>query len=198
MDKEKICFSEIYIDAGNDECIYTVDELQALLMKKFLRQKLKKMYIDLNGYLESLDLDAHKIDLSYMGGATLLVFEEECIQFLFHGEGMFCCRCFPVSHLTVTERQDYPPDDLWLNERYVHDVSTDFILPYENQVVSEIIVKGTNTWGFSQPWFDSEKAALLAWQGKLPNYIDFQLENGNHLWFQGCPIEYYVLGIHEN
>lgn len=169
MEREIIQYYRIKTDTKDFESIYSIDEIERILYERFMRSRLEKVYVELNGYLYSRTYDDNLIDLSYMGGDTLLVFDNGCLNLMFHGDGMFRCRILdrPLEVVECFEKV----------EEYVDCV---------------------DEYPFLSHNFNANKVHFYAEMEKLPSKICLQLKNGNVLFFQGDSIEYYYLGIDDD
>ena len=67
---------------------YSAKDFQKKLNVLFAGQTLKSIYVGLDGYLESMHSKTDFIDLSYMGGTSLVVFEKAVFQLIIDVEGM--------------------------------------------------------------------------------------------------------------
>lgn len=176
---------------------YSAKELQEELNMLFSGQKVNAVYVGLDGYLESLHWGKDYIDLSYMGGTSLVVFDKVVLQVAIHVEGMIEYRHFPIWEMRLREVFDYPPDDMLMSDKYFynaadHEISHD----YAGQEVKAITVKGTNTWAFSQPTFDETIAEVAAKKNDLPTEIDI-LMSTCIIRFVGDELEYYWVFFEE-
>ena len=79
MEREITQYYRIKTDTTDFEPIYSIDEIERILFERFMWNRLEKVYVNLNGYLYSRTYDNDLIDLSYMGGDTLLVFDNGCL-----------------------------------------------------------------------------------------------------------------------
>lgn len=172
---------------------YSAKQLQAELNELFAGQKLKAIYVGLEGYLETLRNRVNVIDLTYMGGITLIVFDTVVLEFVIHVEGMIAYRCFPAQELKPQEKYDYPPEDLLMSDRYFFDIAGhELAYEYKDKVVKRITVNGTDTWGFSQPSFDEEIAREATEKRDLPTDIVLHTDEFN-ICFEGDDLEYYYI-----
>lgn len=172
---------------------YSAKEFEKELNDLFAGQTLKAIYVDLDGYLEALSSCKDCIDMSYMGGTALVVFEKTVLQLAIHVEGMIEYRHFPIWEMRLRRVFDYAPDDMVMADRYFfnaidHDVSYD----YTDKETKNISVKGTDTWAFPQPNFDEEKADKAAEGNNLPAEIAIYTESCV-VRFLGSDLEYYLV-----
>ena len=169
---------------------YSAKELEKELSNVLVGQRIKAIYVDLDGYRESLQSKTDFIDLSYMGGTALAVFEKTVLQLMIRVEGMIEYRLFPIWEMRLRRVLDYPPDDMVMADKYFfnareHDISFD----YTDKQVDRITVKGTNTWPFSQSNFDESLAEIAAKKNDLPAEIVLYTESCN-ICFLGSDLEY--------
>lgn len=170
---------------------YSAIQLQAELNKLFSGKKLKAIYVSLDGYLEAMHNKVNVIDLSYMGGTALVVFEKTVLQLAIHVEGMFEYRCFPVWEMKLRENYDYPPEDMVMSDRYFFNVADhEITYEYNDKTVHSFTVKGTDTWGFPQPNFDEVIAEEAAQKCDLPGEIILHT-NSCDIRFPGDDMEYF-------
>ncbi|MBQ9942678.1 MAG: hypothetical protein IJP03_06710 [Christensenellaceae bacterium] len=177
---------------------YSCDELENILNTMLTGKTLKKVFSNLNGYLEGDGRTENYYDFSYMGGTILLVFSEDiALELDIHAEGMIAHRFHKVSGLTFQVAEDYPPDDMLLNDKYFFDLREEFALalPFEGTQILGVSVDGTSTYAFSAKGFDKKKATLAMNRNKLPSNIHFALDNGVKLSLLGDPIEYFNLAL---
>ena len=159
-------------------------------------QRIVAIMVNLDSYLEALSWHVNRIDLTYLGQPSLIFFENNVLQLDIYVEGMIRYRVFPVWEVKRKSRYGIPPDDIVINNRFYFDVADHrygISFNYTNTPVHKIIVKGTNSWGFSQSWFDSQKAKVASRKNDLPTEIVLCTENCS-IRFVGDEIEnYWVL-----
>ena len=170
---------------------YSAECLQKELRSLLIGQKLRAVYVDLDGYLQSMHNDVNVIDLSYMGGPALIGFEKTVLQLKIHVEGMIEYRYFPVWELNLRRKFDYPPDDMLMSEKYYFDIANhENTVLYAGKNVDDILVYGTDTWGFSQPHFDETTADFAVKKNDLPTEIAVHTDKCL-LRFVADDLEYY-------
>lgn len=173
---------------------YSANKLENELAKHFKRQKLRSIYISLSGYLDSMYSTTDYIDLSCIGGTTLIIFDKLVLQLAIHAEGMFEHRIFPVRDMKMEAVYDYPTENaLVAGNGYFNLQDSSVSLEYAEKRVESVSVKGTGLWGgFYLPGFDEETAELAALENDLPSEIQFRTEAGV-IRLVGDSIEYYCL-----
>jgi hypothetical protein len=190
---EKLKYSIVDLPDTPWKYSYSAKALQAELNALFAKQTLRSIYVGLDGYLESMHSETNFIDLSYMGGTSLVVFEKVVFQLDIAVEGMIEYRCFPIWEMKYHEVFDYPPNDMVLSDKYFfnaanHEITCD----YANKSINDIVVIGTDTWGFLQPTFDEAAAAAAAKENDLPGEIALRTDDCV-IRFVGDSIEYYYM-----
>jgi len=151
---------------------YSAEELQTELRERFAGTKLRGIYVSLDGYLEALHSSVNTIDLSYMGGTAIIIFDKTVLQLEIYAEGMIEYRCFPAWEMKLREVYDYPPEDMICSEKYYFNAADHEVeFEYTNSLVENISVKGCDTWGFDQSGFDAERAKKAAEKNDLPAEI---------------------------
>ena len=172
---------------------YSATKFQSELCTLFTGKKLTEIYLELGGYLDSGHNDINLIDLTYMGGSALVLFEKSVLHLNIHVEGMIEYRHFPIWEMNIQNVYDYPPDDLFRSNNYFINVTQhELTFDYFGANVNNITVIGNDTWGFSQPRFDSEIAEAAAEKSDLPTEIVLHTNDCN-IRFIGDSIEYYWL-----
>lgn len=190
---EKLKYSIIDLPDTLWKYSYSAKALQEELNALFARQTLKSVYVGLDGYLESMHSKTNSIDLTYMGGSSLAVFEKAVLQLIIHVEGMIEYRYFPIWEMKHHEVFDYPPDDMALSDKYFFDAANhEITYEYANKRVNHIAVSGTDSWGFFQPIFDETAAEAAAKENDLPTEIAIRTDDCA-VRFVGDSIEYYYV-----
>ena len=173
---------------------YSCEELENTLKEMLISKTVKKVFVNLNGYLEGAKREENYYDFSYMGGTVLMVFSDNiALELDIRAEGMIAHRFHNVSDLTFQTTKDFPPSDMVLSEKYFFDIKDEFTLSFENTHIETVVVDGTNTYAFSEKNFDKEKAVLAMHQNKLPANIHFILDNGIKFSLFGEAIEYFII-----
>lgn len=172
---------------------YSAKKFEKELNRLFAGKKLRAIYVDLDGYLEALSSHTNYIDLSYMGGTSLVAFEKTVLQLAIHAEGMIEYRLFPVWEMNLRKVFAYPPDDMVMADNYFYNVlEHDISFDYTDEELLRIDVKGTSTWPFSQPGFDKTAAVLASKKNDLPAEITLHM-GSCIIRFLGSDLEYYVV-----
>ena len=174
---------------------YSALELQELLNELCRGQKLLRWMAELVGYAEAAPRGDNFLDLSYMGGNTLLIFSDVVLEFDIHVEGLIGYRFCKPWNVHIRPVNDRIPEDYITNPIYFCDLKDDFQLEYVGSTVQEVTVKPTDTWGFSAVGFDEVKAYAAAKANDLPNEIHFMLDNGVELCLYADQLEYYMIEL---
>ncbi len=192
----KIDFSEIIAPNEKREWCYSSEELQSELNDICQNHILKKVYVALQGYLESLHQDKNHYDFSYFGGPVFLFFDNIAIEIFVHIMGMVQYRVINLWDIKIENRRDFPPDDMGLKgDNYFYDLSKQFELLYEEQKVISVLVDKTNCYPFSLEGFDEQKAKVAEEKNNLPNDIHFRLENGVDFGIYADGMGYYFIEL---
>ena len=194
---DKVHYNTIDTIEGAYEWSCSKNDLEDILQAELSGQILRKVYVNLNGYLEGCSRDANYYDFSYMGGEVLMLFDRCALELLIHVQGMIQYRIVDLQHIRLHPHYGTPPEDMVLSEIYFHDLSQAFALSYENQVVCDIKVDGTNYCGFIPDRFDEEKAILAMYQNLLPNNVHFKLGNNVTVSLMADAIENFIILLDE-
>ena len=195
----KIEYTEItipdYVEGAPMKWCYSAKELQEELSQKFIGHKLIAVYVGLDGYLNSFHLETNYIDMSYLFGGCIVLFDNAVLDLGLHVAGEFNYRIIPPYLVKRRTRKDYAPDDYnALLDCYVNIENHDITVEIANQAVTDITVPGMDMWAFSIDGFDEEKADAAAQANDLPAEIDIHTEKYT-IRIIGDDIEYYVLKI---
>ena len=164
-------------------------------MKLLTGKTLKKMFVDLYGYIDSMQYDGNRISFSYMGGSDLLVFDDIAVELCIHGEGMIQYRVFDNFDAScIGKKRGYAPEDTYTNTSYFFDLATVLALQFEDKTLKTIEIEPTDMWPFSQSWFDEEKANS---SNDLPSIVKFHMSNDVQICFAGDSIEYYYMYLEQ-
>ncbi|MBR6209513.1 MAG: hypothetical protein IKQ69_11010 [Oscillospiraceae bacterium] len=189
----KIEYYEIHLPEHELETAYSAEELRSDLSSLLTGKTLRKIYVDLYGFIDSSQRTENSLDFSYMGGASLLVFEDLAVELCIHAEGMIRYHVFyDIDPGAFVKKTGFAPEETYSSNSYFFDIAPQLSLKYENSWVKEIEVIPTDTWPFSQSWFDEEKAEA---SGHLPNLIKLNMSNGVRVCFEGDSIEYYFMWL---
>ena len=189
----KRCYSVMQLPDVEWRFSYSATELEKELNRVFSGQVLKEIYVSLEGYLESLGSTTDYIDMSCLGGTSLLVFDSTVLQLAIHAEGMIEYRRFPTYQMSSQLVFDYPPEDMAVTGKYFfnvlgHAVSVD----YTGKKAIGISVKRTDAFPFSLAGFDEAKGEEAEKKNDLPSEIDFHTGTCS-IRFIGADTEYYVV-----
>lgn len=194
---KKIKYYKLKINNKDYQILYSVDEVERMIFENFMWRRLEKVYVNLEGYLYSSKYDDNLIDLSYMGGDTILVFDNACLGLMFHADGILKYKITDKPSEIIECCEEIHECTVYKDDCYC-DISQQFTLAFENQTLMKSYVFGTNCSPFYTSDFNMKKAQFYADMNKLPSRICFKLKNGNVFYIQGDEIEYYCIGIEEN
>ena len=176
---------------------YSAEDLEKELNDFIAGQKLKAIYTDLYGYPEAT-IHTDRIDCSYMGEITLIVFEKTVLELEINVEGVIKYRHFPIWEMKRRTFFDFVPDDMGNTEKYFYDIADggNISFDYTDREMKSVTVKKTDSWGFA-PWdFDETLAARAAKNNDLPAEIVFNTEICA-IRFLGDYMEYYYIYFEE-
>ncbi len=192
----RINFSQITLPEGERAWYYSYEELQATLNAVCKNHRLKKVYVSLISYLESLAHRANYYDFSYLGGPAILIFDNVAIEIFVHGLGMVQYREMNLWDVKIRNTKDYPPrDESVSGNRYFYDLGNTFELSFEDQTVTEVAVDRIDCYPFSLNGFDEEAAELAEQTNSLPNHIHFRLDNGVDFGIYAEDMEYFYIEL---
>ena len=191
----KIEYYEIHLPEHELETVYSAEELCADLSSLLTGKTLKKILVGLYGFIDSSQHTENSLDFSYMGGASLLLFDNLAVELCIHAEGMIQYHVYDdIDPGAFVKKTGYAPEDTYSSDTYFYDIAPLLTLKYENSWVKSVEVFPTDTWPFSQSWFDEAKAEA---SGHLPNLIKLNMSNGVRVCFQGDSIEYYFMWLEQ-
>ena len=172
---------------------YSAKALQKLLTRAFWGQKLLRMMVDSCGYAEAIPFDGDRLNLTYMGGNLLLIFERTALELEILGEGLVRYRIMPRRCLRIRPGSGPIPAEYNPEPICFCDLNTSFEPEYEGRTVCSAEVDQTWSWAFSAVGLDEEKAEAAAEAFDLPNAIRFLLEGGPELCLFADTIENYSI-----
>ena len=186
-------YYEIHLPEHKLETAYSAEELCADLSCLLTGKTLKKIFVDLYGFIDCSQRTENSLDFSYMGGSSLLVFDNLALELCIHAEGMIQYHIFHgLNPSEFVKKTRFAPEDTYSSSSYFFDIAPLLTLKYENSWVKTVEVFPTDTWPFSQSWFDESKAEA---SGHLPNLIKLNMSNGVRVCFEGDSIEYYRMWL---
>lgn len=174
---------------------YSAEKLEKTLNTLCREQKLLCCMVELHGYLDAVPRGDNFLDLSYMGGNTLMIFEGVAVEFDIRVEGIIGYRAVKPWNMSIHPVTGRIPKDYITNPIYFCNVKREFELDYEGHTVCGVKIDHTNSWGFSTKGFDKEKANTAAEANDLPNAIHFDLSNGIGFCLLADPLEYYMVEL---
>ena len=146
--------------------------------------------------MESFHHSDNYYDFSYLGGSVLLIFDNVAVELCVHGTGMVQCRTMNLWDVKIRTTKDFPPSDMGLiGDRYFYDLSMQFQLTYENQIVERVVVDNVDAYPFSLSGFDEEKAKAAEENNSLPDHVHFHLRNGVDFGVYSEQIEYFYIEL---
>lgn len=192
----RVCYSTIITPDEEGVFYYSYSELQDKLNNLCKEHTLKKVYADLKGYLESFHHSENYYDFSYFGGPVILVFDNIVFELCIHGMGMVEFRNINPDDIRITDTKDFPPDNMgWAGDNYFYDLSEQFELNYEGQVVREVIVDNIDAYPFSLSGFDEKKAKKAEETNSLPDNVHFHLGNGVDFGIYSDSVEWFYIKL---
>lgn len=192
----KVNYSTIVTPDEEGQFYYSYTELQEKLNELCKNHTLKKVYADLQGYLESLQQGDNYYDFSYFGGPLLFVLDNIAIEICVHGTGMVEFRAINLWDIKIKSTKDFPPSNMGLvGDNYFYDLSEQFQLKYEGYTVQEVVVDNIDCHSFSLSSFDEEKAKIAEKTNSLPDHIHFHLSNGVDFGVYSDDIEYFYIEL---
>ena len=192
---KKMSYNIIRIENSEWHWCYSAKELEKVLNDLCRGQKFLRCMAELRGYLYMVRRSENYLDLSDMGGHTLIIFDKAVIEFDIRVEGLIGYRIAKPWDLHIHPVYDYVPSDYITDSIYFCDVKNDFELDFECHTVCNIQVDNTDTWGFSAKGFDEELADAAAKTNDLPQAIHFMLDNNVDFYLMADQIEYYMIEL---
>ena len=192
----KVNYSTIVTPDEEGQFYYSYTELQDKLNELCKNHTLKKVYADLQGYLESCHQGDNYYDFSCFGGPLLFVLDNIAIEICVHGKGMVEFRAINLWDIKIKSTKDFPPSNMGLvGDNYFYDLSEQFQLKYEGYTVQEVVVDNIDCHSFSLSSFDEEKAKIAEETNSLPDHIHFHLSNGVDFGVYSDDIEYFYIEL---
>lgn len=192
----KVNYSTIVTPDEEGQFYYSYTELQDKLNELCKNHTLKKVYADLQGYLESFHQGDNYYDFSYFGGPLLFVLDNIAIEICVAGKGMVEFRAINLWDIKIKSTKDFPPSNMGLvGDNYFYDLSEQFQLKYEGYTVQEVVVDNIDCHSFSLSSFDEEKAKIAEETNSLPDHIHFHLSNGVDFGVYSDDIEYFYIEL---
>ena len=192
---KKRSYNIIRIEESKWNWCYSADELEKTLYDLCRGQKLLCCMAELQGYLDAVLRGDNCLDLSYMGGNTLMVFDKIVVEFDIRVEGLIGYRVAKPWNTHIRPVNDRIPEDYITNPIYFCNVKSDFGFDYEGHTVCDVKIDHTNSWGFSAKDFDEEIANAAAKANDLPKVIHFTLSNGVDFCLIADQLEYYMIEL---
>lgn len=192
----RVSYSQITLPDGECKWYYSYEELQEQINETCKNHTLKKVYVSLISYLESLAHKKNYYDFSYLGGPTILIFDNIAIEVCVHGVGMIQYREMNLWDVKIRNTKDYPPNDLSvLEDKYFYDLGQEFELSFEGELVTSVVVDRIDYYPFSLQGFDEKTAQAAEESNSLPNHIHFHLGNGVDFGIYAEEIEYFYIEL---
>ena len=192
---KRCSYNIVRIENSTWNWCYSAQELQVILNELCCGQKLLRWMAELVGYADATPRGSNFLDLSYMGGNTLLIFSDVILEFDIRVKGLIGYRFCKPWNVHIRPVTDCIPEDYITNPVYFCYLKDDFQLEYVGSTVQEVTVESTDSWGFSAVGFDEEKASAAAEAKDLPNEIHFMLDNVVELCLYADQLEYYMIEL---
>ena len=149
--------------------------------------------VDACGYVEAIPHGGNHLDLTYMGGNLLLIFERTVLELEILAEGLVRYRIMPRWYLRIRPGSGPIPLEYTPDPTCFCDLKASFETEYEGRIVCRAEVDQTWSWAFCTTGLDEEKADAAAEAFDLPNAIRFLLEGGTELCLFADVIENYSI-----
>ena len=173
---------------------YSARDLQKELNQLTKGLVLNNLYVYLDNYLDSRGDNRKCLNLAFIGGYVLLIFNKLAVAFALHVEGMVEYSIFSPSQIHIEEKYDYIPDRYDPSYADLIELKDYFEEEYSEKRVIKAEVKHTDTWGFHLEGFDVECAKKAADANDLPERIVFHLSNDVQLKLICDDLEYcYII-----
>ena len=179
----------------NWEWCYSARAFQKQLNQFTKELVLEKLYVYLDSYLNRRGDNSQCLDLSFIGGYSLLVFNKLAIAFALHVKGMIEYSIFSPSQIHVEEKFDYIPDRYALEYSDLVELKDYFDEEYSEERIAKVEVHHTNMWGFHLDGFDEDRADIAASANDLPERIVFYLANGVQVKLICDDLEYCYITV---
>lgn len=174
----------------NWEWCYSANELEKKLNQLTKGLVLNNLYVYLDSYLDRRGDNWKCLDLTFVGGYVLLIFNKLAVAFALHVEGMVEYSIFSPSQIHIEEEYDYIPDRYEPSYADLVELKDYFEEEYTGKRIIKTEVKHTDMWGFSLEGFDKERADNAAAANDLPERIVFHLANNVQLKLVCDDLEY--------
>jgi hypothetical protein len=193
-EKKKYHFDRVFGLPDNWEWCYSARDFQKQLNQLTKGLVLEKLYVYLDSYLDRSGDNPKCLNLSFVGGYSLLIFNKLAIAFVLHVEGMVEYSIFSPNQIRIEEKYDYMPDRYDPSYADLIELKDYFEEEYSEKRVIKAEVKHTDMWGFRLEGFDVECAKKAADANDLPERIVFHLSNNVHLKLICDDLEYcYII-----
>ena len=176
---EKIEYLTIRLPDTERNWCYSAEMLKAELNSLLVGQRIQAVCVSLEGCVYALYHAPDIIDLSYLGGSSLLLFEKTALELSFYAVGMLEYRLFPVWEAKLRRvygyvpRESLPSDDLFIDASKC-DITNDFA----GKRISGAGIIGADYWSIDSSSFDAEKAGAAAEKSDLPAEIILSFDGG--------------------
>lgn len=188
---EKIEYLTIRLPDTERNWCYSAEMLKAELNSLLVGQRIQAVCVSLEGCVYALYHAPDIIDLSYLGGSSLLLFEKTALELSFYAVGMLEYRLFPVWEAKLRRvygyvpRESLPSDDLFIDASKC-DITNDFA----GKRISGAKIIGADYWSIDSSSFDAEKAGAAAEKSDLPAEIILSFDGGR-IRFESEEMENY-------
>ena len=195
IENTKYHYDRIYGLPRNQEWCYSARAFQKQLNQLTKGLVLEKLYVYLDDYLAGRGHNRKCLNLSFVGGYVLLIFNKLAIEFVLHVEGMVKYSVFSPSQIQIEAKYDHITDQY--NPAYADliELKEYFEEEYAGKRMLKAEVGHTDTWGFHLEGFDKERAGIAADANDLPERIVFHLVNDVQLKLVCDDLEYCYIFV---
>ncbi len=155
---------------------YSYLELQNKMNDLCKNHILKKVYVQLISYVESLSHNENYYSFSYLGGPVIMIFDNVAVEFEILGVGLFRYRVMNLWEVKIKKVKDLLLGDM--SSFHFYDLGREFKLRYEEQKITDVFVERIDYYPFDITGFDKDKARDAEKNNALPYKIWFNLANG--------------------
>ena len=194
-DRKRHRYYIVRIEGDEWTWCYSAKELEQTLTRVCFDQKLLKIMAELHGYVDADRRHANSLDLTYMGGKTLLIFEKIVVELEIFTEGQIRYRISNPWDMNIRPKFGRIPHDYITNRIYFCDVKEDFDLEYEGRIAIGAIVKPTDGWNFDLIGFAEKKAEIAAKANDLPAAVYIPLDNDVIIYLYADIMEGYTIKL---
>lgn len=188
---EKIEYLTIRLPDTERNWCYSAEMLKAELNSLLVGQRIQAVCVSLEGCVYALYHAPDIIDLSYLGGSSLLLFEKTALELSFYAVGMLKYRLFPVWEAKLRRVYGYVPRESLSSDNLFIDASKcDITHDFAGRQISGAEIIGADYWSIDNSSFDAEKAGAAAEKSDLPAEIILSFDGGR-IRFESEEMENY-------